>query len=154
MYEAIAQNKRRSILLIAGAILLLGAVGFALGYLFSSGIAGLIVAVVIAAGLSIGSYRYGDRVVLASTRAREVTQEQEPRLHNVVEGISLAAGIPKPRVYVVPSTTWRNASPPFTDRDNVGKASEPEYGISLARASLPALERYAWDERSAKGYFK
>ena len=102
MYEAIAQNKRRSILLIAGAILLLGAVGFGIGYLFSSGIVGLVVAVVIAAGLSIGSYRYGDRVVLASTRAREVTQEQEPRLHNVVEGISLAAGIPKPRVYVVP----------------------------------------------------
>ena len=102
MYEAIAQNKRRSILLIAGAILLLGAVGFGLGYLFSSGIAGLIVAVVIAAGLSIGSYRYGDRLVLASTRAREVTPEQEPRLHNVVEGIALAAGIPKPRVYIVP----------------------------------------------------
>ncbi len=102
MYEAIAQNKRRSILLIAGAILLLGAVGFGIGYLFSSGIVGLVVAIVIAAGLSIGSYRYGDRVVLASTRAREVTQEQEPRLHNVVEGISLAAGIPKPRVYVVP----------------------------------------------------
>jgi heat shock protein HtpX len=102
VYEAIAQNKRRSILLIAGAILLLGAVGFGLGYLFSSGIVGLVVAIVIAAGLSIGSYRYGDRIVLASTRAREVTQEQEPRLHNVVEGISLAAGIPKPRVYVVP----------------------------------------------------
>jgi len=102
VYEAIAQNKRRSILLIAGAILLLGAVGFGLGYLFSSGIVGLIVAVVIAAGLSIGSYRYGDRLVLASTRAREVTPEQEPRLHNVVEGISLAAGIPKPRVYIVP----------------------------------------------------
>jgi heat shock protein HtpX len=102
VYEAIAQNKRRSILLIAGATLLLGAVGFGLGYLFSSGIVGLVVAIVIAAGLSIGSYRYGDRVVLASTRAREVTQEQEPRLHNVVEGISLAAGIPKPRVYVVP----------------------------------------------------
>jgi heat shock protein HtpX len=102
VYEAIAQNKRRSILLIAGAILLLGAVGYGLGYLFSSGIVGLVVALVIAAGLSIGSYRYGDRVVLASTRAREVTPEQEPRLHNVVEGISLAAGIPKPRVYVVP----------------------------------------------------
>ena len=102
MYEAIAQNKRRSILLIAGAIVLLGAVGYGLGYLFSSGIVGLVVALVIAAGLSIGSYRYGDRIVLASTRAREVTPEQEPRLHNVVEGISLAAGIPKPRVYVVP----------------------------------------------------
>lgn len=68
--------------------------------------------------------------------------------------IVLLTDADEPRVYLVPSTTWRSASPPFTDRDNVGKASEPEYGISLARASLPALERYAWDERSATGYFK
>ena len=40
--------------------------------------------------------------MLASTRAKEVTPEQEPRLHNVVEGLCIAAGIPKPRVYVVP----------------------------------------------------
>jgi len=40
--------------------------------------------------------------VLASTGAREVTAEQEPRLHNIVEGIAIAAGVPKPRVYVVP----------------------------------------------------
>ena len=54
-----------------------------------------------------------------------------------------------PRVYLVPSTDWLNASPPLKDRDNVGKRSEPEYGISLARSSLPALERYAWSEASA-----
>src|SRR5206468_5899721 len=51
---------------------------------------------------SLGSYFAGDRIVLASTGAREVTAEQEPRLHNIVEGIAIAAGIPKPRVYVVP----------------------------------------------------
>src|SRR5262249_17168740 len=53
-----------------------------------------------------------------------------------------------PVVYLVPSTEWRQASPPFTDRDNVGKKSEPEYGISLARSSLPALQRYVWDGRA------
>jgi heat shock protein HtpX len=52
--------------------------------------------------LSIGSYRYGDRIVLASARAKEVSKEEEPRLHNIIEGLSIAAGIPKPRVYVVP----------------------------------------------------
>jgi heat shock protein HtpX len=41
-------------------------------------------------------------VVLASARAREVTHEEQARLHNVVEGLSIAAGIPKPRVYVIP----------------------------------------------------
>ena len=40
--------------------------------------------------------------MLASTRAREVTPEEEPRLHNIVEGLAIAAGVPKPKVYVVP----------------------------------------------------
>jgi len=102
VYEQIASNKRRSILLVLGALLLLGAVGYALGLIYASGPVGLVIALVIAGFLSIGSYRYGDKVVLASARAREVTAEQEPRLHNVVEGLAIAAGTPKPRVYIVP----------------------------------------------------
>jgi hypothetical protein len=51
-----------------------------------------------------------------------------------------------PAVYLVPSTEWLNASPPLKDRPNIGKRSEPEYGISVARSSLPALARYAWEE--------
>jgi heat shock protein HtpX len=102
LYEQIARNKRRTWLLIFGAVVLLGALGYFLGWLYSTGVAGLAIALVIATALSIGSYRYGDRVILASTRAKEVTPQEEPRLHNVVEGLCLAAGIPKPRVYVVP----------------------------------------------------
>jgi heat shock protein HtpX len=41
-------------------------------------------------------------MVLASTRARLVPPEENPRLHNIVEGIAIAAGIPKPAVYIVP----------------------------------------------------
>ena len=102
MYEQIASNRRRTWLLIVGAVILLGAVGYALGLIWQSGPAGLVIALVVAIALSIGSYAYGDRVVLASTRARPVTPDEQPRLHNIVEGLSIAAGIPKPRVYVVP----------------------------------------------------
>jgi heat shock protein HtpX len=102
VYEQIAANKRKSILLILGAVILLGAVGYALGSIWATGPVGAVIALIIAAVMSIGSYRYGDRIVLASTRAKEVTPEQEPRLHNIVEGLAIAAGIPKPRVYVVP----------------------------------------------------
>jgi len=102
VYEQIASNKRRSILLVVGALLLLGAVGYAIGLIYRAGPVGLVIALVIAGFMSIGSYRYGDKVVLASARAREVTAEQEPRLHNVVEGLAIAAGTPKPRVYIVP----------------------------------------------------
>jgi heat shock protein HtpX len=102
VYEQIAANKRKTLLLIVGAFVLLGAVGYALGYWFASGPVGAAIAVIIAAVMSIGSYRYGDRIVLASARAREVSADDQPRLHNIVEGLSIAAGIPKPRVYVVP----------------------------------------------------
>ncbi len=102
MYEEIAANKRKSVLLVLGAFVFLGVIGFAVGYLFFNGGAwGLVIALLIAGGMSIGSYVYGDRMVLAATGARAVTSEEEPRLHNIVEGLAIAAGLPKPTVYVV-----------------------------------------------------
>jgi hypothetical protein len=59
-----------------------------------------------------------------------------------------------PELYLVASTDWRHAKPPLKDRENVGKKSEPEYGISLARSSLPALQRYRWDEGSNNQHFQ
>jgi heat shock protein HtpX len=102
MHEQIAANKRTSVLLVAGAFVFFGLVGMALGYVFGTGLTGLVVALVVATVLSVSSYLYGDRLVLASSRAREVTAQDEPRLHNLVEGLAIAAGIPKPRIYVVP----------------------------------------------------
>lgn len=102
MYEQISANRRKSILLVLGAVVLLGAVGYAIGLLTQQGPVWLVVGVGLAVFMSIGSYLYGDRIVLASTRAREVTPEEQPRLHNIVEGLAIAAGLPKPRVYVVP----------------------------------------------------
>lgn len=102
MYEQITANKRKTAILFVLAILLVGAVGYAVGLITDSGPVGLVIALVIAVGMSLGSYFYGDRIVLASTRAREVTKEEAPRLHNLVEGIAIAAGTPKPRVWIVP----------------------------------------------------
>jgi heat shock protein HtpX len=103
VHEQIAANKRKTVLLFVVAIAFTGLIGFAIGFLFfNGGTAGVVIAVALAAILSLSSYFAGDRLVLASTRAREVTAQEEPRLHNVVEGLAIAAGIPKPRVYVVP----------------------------------------------------
>jgi heat shock protein HtpX len=102
VYEQIAANKRKTVLLIVAAIVLLGAVGYVIGLLYASGPVGLVGAVALAIVMSLVSYFSGDRIVLASARARLVTLEEQPRLHNVVEGLSIAAGIPKPKVYVIP----------------------------------------------------
>jgi hypothetical protein len=73
---------------------------------------------------------------------------------NRFAAVVLLGDAKEPDVYLVPSTEWQNASPPLKDRANVGKQSEPEYGISLARSSLPELQRYSWDPKTAKAYFR
>jgi heat shock protein HtpX len=101
VYNQVAQNKRRSILLIAGFVLLVVAVGFALNLLVQGGPAFIVVAAVIAGGSAALSYWKSDVVALAVSRARPASVEQFPRLHNIVEGLCIAGGLPKPRIYVV-----------------------------------------------------
>ena len=102
MYEQIASNKRKTFVLLFVSFLLLVAVGYVIGYIYGTPWVGLAIAVGIALLLQIGAYYSGDKIVLASARARAVTAEDEPRLHNIVEGLAIAAGVPKPAVYVVP----------------------------------------------------
>jgi heat shock protein HtpX len=102
VYEQIAANRRRTVLLMLGAVVFLGLIGYAIGSFWATGPVGVGIAVGIAVVMALGSYFAGDRIVLASARAKEVSPEQEPRLHNIVEGLAIAAGVPKPRVYIVP----------------------------------------------------
>jgi len=73
---------------------------------------------------------------------------------NRFAAIVLLADAEDPDLYVVRSTEWLTAAPPLTDRPNVGKKSEPEYGISVARSSLAALERYRWDATADADFFR
>ncbi len=50
---------------------------------------------------SLGSYLYSDKIALSITGAREASYEEFRYLHNATEGVAIAAGIPKPRVYVI-----------------------------------------------------
>jgi heat shock protein HtpX len=78
---------------LSGVLLLLGG---ALG-----GATGLIIALIFAFAMNIGSYWFSDKIALKATGAKEVTADQEPQLHRIVEEVSAMAGLPKPRVYVI-----------------------------------------------------
>ena len=64
---------------------------------------GLIIAFIFALVMNGSSYWFSDKIVLSLYRAREVKYDEAPELHGVVEGLSQQVGIPKPRVYVIPS---------------------------------------------------
>lgn len=104
MYEQITKNKWRSFFLILFFLCLIFAISWAFGEVTGWGTQGLIIAGIIAVAMTFGSYYASDKIVLAISRARPVKKEDFPYLYNVVEGLAIAAGLPKPRCYVIDDT--------------------------------------------------
>jgi heat shock protein HtpX len=101
MYERVATNVRKTWILIVAFTLLVVAVGFVFGYTTDTGWWAPGAAVVFALLMTWGSYFSSDKIALAVSRAKPAEGTRYNQLHNIVEGLSIAAGIPKPRVYVV-----------------------------------------------------
>ncbi|MCS7213812.1 MAG: zinc metalloprotease HtpX [Candidatus Calescibacterium sp.] len=77
---------------------------------------GLTIALIMAGFMNLIAYFFSDKIVLAMYRARELSEQEAPALHRMVQELSVSAGIPKPKLYIVPSpspnafATGRNPS--------------------------------------------
>lgn len=101
MFELIRSNKRRSVLLVAGFVVVLGLVGAAFGWLIGGGPIATVIALAVAGAIAFMSYWKADKIALAVSRAKPADPAQYARLHNLVEGLCIASGLPKPGVYVI-----------------------------------------------------
>jgi heat shock protein HtpX len=101
LYEQIAANKRKTAFLIFMFVLLLFLVGLAFDALLGGGVAGLVIVAVIVLAGSLISYYNSDKVALAMSRAKPADPKEYARFHNLVEGLCIASGLPKPRLYVI-----------------------------------------------------
>ncbi|MEK6720579.1 MAG: M48 family metallopeptidase [Chloroflexota bacterium] len=104
-HQQTAANRRNSVLLAVVVTLLLGALGYTIGFgttgVPAGGIATTLGALGLGGVLSLGSYFAGDRLVLAASGAKPVDEGSAPQLMNVVRELALAANIPMPRVHVI-----------------------------------------------------
>ena len=107
-YREVARNRRNSWILVFIVAMVLAAMGAAIGYASGFGWGGVVVALIVAGVMSIGSYFGGDQLVLLSSGAKEVPAasppEQYKQLLNVVSEMSIAGGQPMPKVYVIDDT--------------------------------------------------
>lgn len=105
MYRAIAANKRNTVFIILLFIVILGAIGFAVNYLWGGGQSGnysIFIAVVIGAGLyTLIQYFAASSQALAITGAHEIQKADNPRLYRIVENLSITTGLPMPKVYII-----------------------------------------------------
>lgn len=104
MYEQISSNKWKSFFLILFFLCLIFVLAWLLGEQTGLGSQALILAVIIAVAMTFGSYYASDKIVLAISRAKPVEKKDYPYLYNVVEGLAIAGGLPKPRCYIIDDT--------------------------------------------------
>ena len=108
-HTLIARNKRNSFLLIAFFMLFFIGLGMLIGMVWGGGdwvfgamVAG--VAAMVAFFLTLGSYYGGNSVLLGLSKAHQITKADDPQLFNVVEEVSLAGGLPVPKIYLIDDT--------------------------------------------------
>ncbi len=101
MHDQIIANKRRSVLLLATFVVLVAAVGWGTSIVLGYGLGGLVVAAVIGGTTSLAAWWKSDAIALRMSHARPAGEVDCARLHNLVEGLCFAGGLPKPRLYLV-----------------------------------------------------
>ncbi|MDD2452697.1 MAG: zinc metalloprotease HtpX [Synergistaceae bacterium] len=100
--KLIDHNKHMSILLFGFMAILFGIFGASIGaYWGGDWITGVVIAVLVAGLYFLISWKFGDSMILASSGARQISHEDSPQLWNVVEEISIAGGMPMPKVYLI-----------------------------------------------------
>ncbi len=100
MYKQIAANKRNTILIMGFFVLLIAAIGWAVAFCLDDWKIAIWV-VVVAAIYAVIQYFASASLAVAMTGAREIHKKDNPRLYNTVENLSIATGLPMPKVYII-----------------------------------------------------
>jgi heat shock protein HtpX len=137
-FDQIESNKRNSYFLIFFVFLVLIGMGFVFAQIYDPGLTFIILifSIIFSIGYTVTTYYYSDRIALASVGAVAAEGEQYRSLRNRVEGLAMAAGLPKPGVYVMHSPEINAFA---TGRD-------PQHSVicvtdgALQRLSEPELE--------------
>lgn len=102
MYNEIASNKRRSVILITVFI----AIIILLGYIYdrvwgTGGYGGVVLAIFISFFMTAISYFSGDKIALFTNGAKPITKEENRYVYNLVENLCITAGLPVPHIYII-----------------------------------------------------
>jgi len=101
LYNIAESNIRKTWLLMGLFLIFIIGLGWLFSYILKSSLI-LVIAVLVSFLLNIFSYWFSDKVVLSLTKAKPIKKEQNPELYRIVENLCLSAGLPLPKIYIIP----------------------------------------------------
>lgn len=100
MYSAIAANKRNTVIIMAAFVGIIGAIGWAVSYIYGNrSIAFWVIGVSVVYALI--QYLAASKLAVAMTGAHEIQKKDSPRLYRIVENLTITTGMPMPKVYII-----------------------------------------------------
>jgi heat shock protein HtpX len=100
MYSAIAANKRNTVIIMAAFVGVVGAVGWAIGYI--NGNTSIAYGVIVVAAIyAVVQYFMASSLAVMATGAEEIEKKDNPRLYRIVENLAITTGIPTPKIYLI-----------------------------------------------------
>jgi len=100
MYSAIAANKRKTLLIMAMFVVIIGGLGWIVSALYGEP-SFLYLALVIGGGYALVQYFAAAKIALAMNGAKEIQKRDDPRYYRIVENLAITTGMPMPKVYVI-----------------------------------------------------
>jgi heat shock protein HtpX len=100
MYSAVAANKRNTYIIMAVFVGIVGAIGWAFGYVQGNTTIAYGV-IIVAAIYALIQYFLAAKLATMATGAREIQKNDNPRLYRIVENLSITSGMPMPKVYIM-----------------------------------------------------
>lgn len=104
IYHEQSKNVWKTWVLMVTFLVVIIAIGYVFAMIYDNTLI-LIIAVIFSLFMNFFSYWYSDKIVLAMYKAEPIVKEQNPELWNVVENLSITAGLPMPRVYIIPDAS-------------------------------------------------
>ncbi|MBQ9029557.1 zinc metalloprotease HtpX [Candidatus Saccharibacteria bacterium] len=100
MYKQISANKRKTVFIILGFIIIIGLIGAVFAWAMNNWVISAWV-IGIAAVYAVIQYFASSSLAVAMTGAREIEKKDNPKFYNIVENLTLTAGLPMPKVYII-----------------------------------------------------
>lgn len=100
MYKQIAENKRRTVFIVIGFVIMIGVIAGLFAWFYRDPWIA-VWTIVVAMIYALIQYYFAGNIAMAMTGAKEIAKKDNPRLYNIVENLSITTGLPMPKVYII-----------------------------------------------------
>src|SRR3989344_64924 len=104
IYSQVSSNKTKTYIIMFLFVIFIVTLAYVFGQAMGDVLLYVALALILSGVMTLSSYYFSDSIILSMSHAKRIEKKDNPRLYNVVENLSIGAGLPMPKLYVIDDT--------------------------------------------------